>query len=58
MTSMIGVSVLVVPQGGAPQAADSVSFRIWCDPTFGAYLGESLRQVVGDCGGNVTGESA
>jgi hypothetical protein len=49
MTSMVGVSVLVVPSGS--------SFRIWCDPTFGNYLGESLRQVVGDCGGMFTGES-
>jgi sarcosine oxidase subunit gamma len=57
MTSMIGVSVLVVPHGGPRDVADSFSFRIWCDPTFGAYLGESLRQVVGDCGGDTPGVS-
>jgi sarcosine oxidase subunit gamma len=47
MTSMIGVSVLVVPQAaqGAPL------YRIWCDPTFGAYLGESVGTVVAGCGG-------
>jgi len=46
MTLMIGVAVLVVPQGGA--------YRIWCDPTFGPYLGESLGAVVIECGGRYT----
>jgi sarcosine oxidase subunit gamma len=54
MTLMIGVAVLVVPQS----KARGRRYRIWCDPTFGAYLGESLRKVVIDCGGSVTGESA
>jgi sarcosine oxidase subunit gamma len=49
MTSMIGVSVLVVPQvaAGRPQ------YRIWCDPTFGRYLRQSLGTVVLECGGAV-----
>jgi sarcosine oxidase, subunit gamma len=53
MTSMIGVSVLVVPR-----EADGVRrYRIWCDPTFGGYLGESLEAVVIECGGIYRGVS-
>jgi sarcosine oxidase, subunit gamma len=51
MTMMIGVAVLVVPQA----AAGGREYRIWCDPTFGPYLGESLGTVVIDCGGRYTG---
>jgi sarcosine oxidase subunit gamma len=50
MTLMIGVAVLVVPA--------ERQYRIWCDPTFGPYLGESLGAVVSECGGSYTGESA
>jgi sarcosine oxidase, subunit gamma len=48
MTLMIGVAVLVVPQmmGAWPR------IRIWCDPTFGPYLEESLGTVVTESGGN------
>jgi sarcosine oxidase subunit gamma len=60
MTLMIGVAVLVVPQimvsGGAGGAAER-RYRIWCDPTFGPYLGESLGAVVIECGGSYTGVS-
>jgi sarcosine oxidase, subunit gamma len=56
MTLMIGVAVLVVPvQDGA---AAQRRYRIWCDPTFGPYLGESLGGVVIECGGSYRGESA
>lgn len=48
MTSMIGVSVLVVPQIAGAEPA----YRIWCDPTFGPYMEQSLGTVVNDCGGN------
>jgi sarcosine oxidase, subunit gamma len=48
MTLMIGVAVLVVPQG----ASTGSLFRIWCDPTFGDYLEESLGTVVSESGGN------
>jgi len=54
MTLMIGVAVLVVPES----AAGGARFRIWCDPTFGPYLGESLGVVVVECGGRYTGLSA
>jgi hypothetical protein len=51
MTLMIGVSVLVVPEGVGAQSR----YRIWCDPTFGHYLGDSLGAVVIECGGRVRG---
>jgi sarcosine oxidase subunit gamma len=60
MTLMIGVAVLVVPQimvsGGRGGAAER-RYRIWCDPSFGPYLGESLGAVVIECGGSYTGVS-
>jgi sarcosine oxidase subunit gamma len=55
MTSMIGVSVLVVAQLAPAGGADAEcrrQFRIWCDPSFGAYMEESLGTVVNECGGN------
>ena len=35
--------------------AEARQYRIWCDPTFGPYLGESLSGVVIECGGGYTG---
>ena len=57
MTLMIGVAVLVVPQAatGGPGKVER-RYRIWCDPTFGPYLGESLGAVVSECGGKKMGE--
>jgi sarcosine oxidase subunit gamma len=58
MTLMIGVAVLVVPRsaaGGERDGSAERSYRIWCDPTFGPYLGESLGKVVIECGGIYTG---
>jgi sarcosine oxidase, subunit gamma len=65
MTLMIGVAVLVVPQSvpdgrGVPDATGPVAerqYRIWCDPTFGPYLSESLGAVVIECGGSYRGVS-
>jgi sarcosine oxidase, subunit gamma len=60
MTLMIGVAVLVVPQsvgGGGQGGSTTRHYRIWCDPTFGPYLGESLGAVVIECGGRYTGVS-
>jgi sarcosine oxidase subunit gamma len=51
MTLMIGVSVLVVPLSAGAEH----HYRIWCDPTFAPYLGESLGTVVSECGGNYRG---
>jgi sarcosine oxidase subunit gamma len=47
MTMMIGVAVVVVPQGNAAQPR----YRIWCDPSFGDYLGGSLQQIVNESSG-------
>lgn len=47
MTMMIGVAVIVVPQGNAAQRR----YRIWCDPSYGDYLHESLSAVVRDVTG-------
>jgi len=59
MTLMLGVAVLVVPQPAAvvPQRAEAASYRIWCDPTFGAFLEESVGMIVVDCGGELKGMS-
>jgi sarcosine oxidase subunit gamma len=43
MTLMIGVGVLVLPQHSFE---DGAIYRIWCDPSFGPYLWETLEQVV------------
>ncbi|HME39611.1 MAG TPA: hypothetical protein VKG63_11705 [Steroidobacteraceae bacterium] len=56
MTLMIGVAVLVVPQSAAGEQGGR-HYRIWCDPTFGPYVGESLGAVVVECGGRYTGAS-
>ncbi len=63
MTLMIGVAVLVVAQGGSggrdrgAEGGDPAErqYRIWCDPTFGPYLGASLGAVVVESGGTYTG---
>jgi sarcosine oxidase, subunit gamma len=57
MTLMIGVAVLVVPQvmngGGDPERR----YRIWCDPSFGPSLSETLGAVVVESGGIIRGVS-
>jgi sarcosine oxidase, subunit gamma len=53
MTLMIGVAVLLVAEESAGRR-----YRIWCDPSFGSYLGESLGEVVSQCGGKYTGVPA
>jgi sarcosine oxidase subunit gamma len=40
MTLMAGVAVLVLPQGSL--------YRIWCDPSFGSYLWETLSAISSD----------
>jgi sarcosine oxidase, subunit gamma len=54
MTLMIGVAVLVVPEG--PDEARQ--YRFWCDPTFGPSLSEELGTVVVECGGIIRGVTA
>ncbi len=43
MTSMIGVGVLVLPQ---IDDEDGPVYRIWCDPSYGAYLWDELETMV------------
>jgi sarcosine oxidase, subunit gamma len=43
MTLMVGIGVLVLPQY-SPE--DGAVYRIWCDPSFGPYLWETLEEVV------------
>jgi sarcosine oxidase gamma subunit len=43
LTLMIGVTVVVVRQPG--------QCRIWCDPSFGRYLGSALASIVAESGG-------
>jgi sarcosine oxidase subunit gamma len=54
MTLMIGVGVLVVPQ----DTGRGTRYLIWCDPTFGPYLGECVGTVVVECGGSYRGVAA
>jgi sarcosine oxidase subunit gamma len=51
MTSMAGVSVLVIPHraGAVPR------LRIWCDPTFGPYLYRTLLAITEELGGGPVG---
>jgi len=53
MTLMIGVAVLMVPEGTQAEPR----YRFWCDPTFAPSLSENLREVVVDCGGTIRGVS-
>lgn len=50
MTMMIGVSVVVVPLPGTIRA-----YRLWCDPSFAAYLYRELLQIATELGGAVIG---
>ena len=47
MTSMVGVSVLVIPQ----KLRQGMVYRICCDPTFGPYLWRTLLAIVREQGG-------
>jgi sarcosine oxidase subunit gamma len=51
MTSMVGVSVLVIPR---PCLKAGVAYRIWCDPTLGAYLWRTLLAIAREQGGDAT----
>lgn len=51
MTLVTGVGVLVLPQH-VDAGADGTAtiYRIWCDPSFGSYLWETLAEVVSNNG--------
>jgi sarcosine oxidase, subunit gamma len=54
MTSMIGVSVLVIP--GLWEG--KLLFQIWCDCTFAPYLWEHLLEIAQELGGGAVGIGA
>jgi len=45
MTSMVGVSVVVVPLVPLKTGA-SPAYRLWCDGTYGLYLWETLNEII------------
>jgi len=49
MTSMVGVSVVVVPL----KTGASPNYRLWCDGTYGLYLWETLNEIISELGGGV-----
>ena len=49
MTSMVGVSVVVVPL----KTGASPNYRLWCDGTYGLYLWETLNEIIAELGGGV-----
>lgn len=51
MTLMAGVAVLVIPQFDGAQRR----YRIWCDPSFGAYLWTTLNEVIAHHSGAILG---
>lgn len=54
MTTMIGVSVLVIPSSrkGVP------FYQIWCDGTYAVYLWEHLCEIAEELGGGAVGLAA
>ena len=46
------------PGTGVSGADAERRYRIWCDPTFGPFLGEAVGGVVVECGGTLRGLSA
>ena len=51
LTSMVGVGVTLL---AVPSGAD-VSWRLWCDGTYGAYLWETLCAIAEELGGGPIG---
>ena len=47
MTSMVGVSVVVVPFAPLKAGADA-QFRLWCDGTYGLHLWETLSEIIAE----------
>ncbi len=51
LTLMTGVAVVIVAQAHG----DGRRYRIWCDPSFGHYLWNTLRAIVVESGGDELG---
>lgn len=45
MTLLAGVTVLVLPQVVGQPSDAAITYRIWCDPSFGPYLWETLAGI-------------
>ena len=43
MTLLLGISVIVIVRGGTDR-----SYRIWCDPSYGASLARALQCIAAD----------
>ncbi len=54
LTSMVGVSVLVIWELHTGQRG----YRIWCDPSFAAFLWETLLGIAQELGGGAVGLGA
>ena len=54
MTSMIGVSVLLIPS----TRDGSAFYQIWCDGTYATYLWEHLLEIAEELGGGAVGFAA
>jgi sarcosine oxidase subunit gamma len=52
LTSMVGVSVTVA----AVMTPAGVTYRVWCDGTYGGYLWETLSGVAEEMGGGPVGQ--
>jgi sarcosine oxidase subunit gamma len=48
LTLITGVAAVVVPQ----REREERRYRIWCDPSFGRYLWNTLRAIVVESGGS------
>lgn len=51
LTLITGVAVVVVPQ----REREGRRYRIWCDPSFGRYLWNTLKAIVVESGGEELG---
>lgn len=55
LTSLIGVSAIVIPGEIRVEQANYPLYRIWCDGTFGAYVWHTLLTIVEELGGGAIG---
>lgn len=57
LTSMVGVSVTVIPMRTAGGVEHPVEYRVWCDPSFGLYLWSTLTGIAEETGGGAVANS-
>lgn len=55
LTMLAGVAVLVIVQADGVPPQEARRYRIWCDPSFGAYLWSTLHDVIAHHSGIVLG---